>query len=143
MEDSQKSFNHSKAGTADRISLISELEHSRRHALRAAVTLSIEENPEEAFKFLVWAKQLQDLRRKYMAKHFGDIDAKHWCLCKSAACLRQLAYETEGDDSDFLVEIDNLVDSIWGDALGEDLSDCTVCKEDKDVGQSSHEDMQS
>lgn len=131
MEDSQETFNHTKASTSDRIALVGELEHSRRHALRSAVTLSIEEKPEEAFKFLVWAKQLQDLRRKYMAKHFGSIDTKHWCLCKSTACLRQLAYETEGDDIDFLVEIDNLVDEVWSDATGEDLSDCTACADDK------------
>lgn len=135
MEDSNTTFNHTKAGTSDRIAIISELEHSRRHAIRSAVTLSIEEKAEEAFKFLVWAKQLQDMRRKYMTKWFGNIDAKHWCLCKSTACLRQLAYEAEGDDSEFIVEIDNLVDQIWGDAIGEDLSDCTVCKEDKKAGE--------
>ena len=131
MEDSTKAFNHAKASVSDRIAIIGELEHSRRHALRSAVTLSIEEKAEEAFKFLVWAKQLQDMRRVYMGKHFGNIDAKHWCLCKSAACLRQLAYEVEGDDSEFLVEIDNLVDEIWGDATGEDLSDCEACLSDK------------
>lgn len=136
MEDSQKPFNHAKAGTGDRIALISELEHSRRHAIRSAIVLYTEEKPEEAFKFLVWAKQLMDLRRSYMGKHFANVDTKHWCLCKSTACLRQLAYEVEGDDSEFLTELDNLVDQIWSDATGEDLSDCTVCKDDKDMGQS-------
>lgn len=66
-----------------------------------------------------------------MGKHFADIDSKHWCLCKSAACLRQLVYEVNGDDSELLVEVDNLVDSIWGDATGEDLSDCEACISDK------------
>lgn len=131
MEDSTKAFNHAKASVSDRIAIIGELEHSRRHALRSAVTLSIEEKAEEAFKFLVWAKQLQDMRRAYMGKHFSDIDSKHWCLCKSMACLRQLAYEVDGDDADFLVEIDNLVDEVWGDATGEDLSDCEACVNDK------------
>ena len=136
MEDSQKPFNHAKAGTGDRIALISELEHSRRHAIRSAIVLYTEEKPEDAFTFLVWAKQLMDLRRSYMGKHFANVDTKHWCLCKSTACLRQLAYEVEGDDSEFLTEVDNLVDQIWSDATGEDLSDCTVCKDDKDMGQS-------
>lgn len=131
MEDSSKSFNHAKAGMSDKIAIIGEMEHARRHALRAAITLSIEEKTEEAFKFLVWAKQLQDMRRAYMGKHFADIDSKHWCLCKSAACLRQLVYEVNGDDSELLVEVDNLVDSIWGDATGEDLSDCEACISDK------------
>ena len=131
MEESQKPFNHAKAGTSDRLALIPALEHSRRHAIRSAIVLYIEEKPEEAFKFLVWAKQLMDLRRNYMGKHFANVDTKHWCLCKSTACLRQLAYEVEGDDSEFLAEVDNLVDQIWGDATGEDLSDCESCATDK------------
>lgn len=133
MEESQKPFNHAKAGTADRIAVVAELEHSRRHAIRSAIVLYTEEKPEDAFKFLVWAKQLMDLRRGYMGKHFANVDTKHWCLCKSTACLRQLAYEVDGDDSEFLTEVDNLVDQIWGDATGEDLSDCSSCATDKKV----------
>lgn len=130
MEDSSKGFNHEKGGVADRISLVAEMEHARRHAIRSAIVLAIEEKTEESFKFLVWAKQLMDMRRAYMGKHFANIDSKHWCLCKSTACLRQLAYEVEGDDSEFLTEVDNLVDQVWGDAVGKDLSDCESCVSD-------------
>jgi hypothetical protein len=130
-QEQAKTFDHKKGSTSDRIAVVSELEHARRHAIRSAIVLYTEEKPEEAFKFLVWAKQLQDMRRAYMGKHFANIDTKHWCLCKSTACLRQLAYEVEGDDCEFLTEIDNLVDQVWGDALGEDLSDCEACKDDK------------
>ena len=133
MNETPKGFNHQKGGTADRISVVGELEHARRHALRSAIVLAIEEKPEESFKFLVWAKQLMDMRRAYMGKHFANVDSKHWCLCKSTACLRQLAYEAEGDDSEFLVEVDNLVDQVWGDAIGKDLSDCEACLDDKKV----------
>ena len=135
MEETTKGFNHEKGGVADRISMVGELEHARRHALRSAAVLAIEEKPVESFKFLVWAKQLQDLRRKYMGKYFSDIDTKHWCLCKSTACLRQLAYEIEGADSEFLVPIENLVDEVWGDAIGKDLSDCESCVDDKKAGE--------
>ena len=131
MDADEVIFDHAKAGTSDRISVIGELEHARRHALRSAIVLAIEEKPEESFKFLVWAKQLMDMRRAYMSKHFANISSKHWCLCKSTACLRQLAYEVDGDDSEFLVSVDNLVDEIWGDAIGEDLSDCEACKSDR------------
>lgn len=136
MEEQQKSFNHAKAGTSDRIAIIGELEHARRHALRSATVLTTEEKSEEAFKFLVWAKQLQDMRRNYMGKHFANVDTKHWCLCKSAACLRQLAYEVDGDDIELVTEIDNLVDQIWSDATGEDLSDCEACASDRGVEKS-------
>ena len=126
-----KTFNHSKGATADRIAIIGEMEHARRHALRSAVVLSQEEKSDDAFKFLVWAKQLMDLRRKYMMQWFPNVDAKHWCLCKATACLRQLAYEL-GEDG-LLQSIDTITDEVWEDATGEDLSDCAACKEDKNT----------
>ena len=126
-----KTFDHDKAGVGDRIATVGEMEHLRRHALRSAI--SLEEGNEAAFSYLVWAKTLQDMRREYMRKHFGEIDNKLWCMCKSAACLRQLAYEVDADDADFLREIDNLVDDIWGTAVGKDLSDCEVCKDDREA----------
>ena len=52
-------------------------------------------------------------------------------MCKSAACLRQVAYEIWGEKAEFLKQIDTLVDDIWGKATGEDLSDCEACKDDK------------
>lgn len=128
-EKEPKTFDHAKAGVGDRIATVGEMEHLRRHALRSAI--SSEEGSELAFSCLVWAKQLQDMRREYMRKHFGEINDKLWCMCKSAACLRQLAYEVDGDDVNFLKEVDNLVDDIWGTAVNKDLSDCEVCKEDK------------
>jgi len=130
MTEETNSFNHGKGMTADKIAFIGELEHARRHCLRSAIVLAQEEKAEDAFKFLVWAKQFQNERRKYMGRWFPNIDAKHWCLCKSAACLRQLSYEL-GDDGDMLREIDTIVDEIWEDATGEDLSDCAACKEDQ------------
>ena len=133
MEEHQNAFNHAKAGTSDRIAVVGEIEHARRHALRSAAVLSTEEKDEDAFKFLVWAKQLQNMRRDYMGKHFANVDTKHWCLCKSAACLRQLAYEVDGSDIDFLKKVDTIVDEIWEDATGEDLSDCESCRTDKNT----------
>lgn len=126
-----KIFNHQKASISDRISIISEMEHLRRHAIRSAIVADSEDKEGDAFEFLVWAKALQDMRREYMQTHFAKIDNKYWCMCKSAACLRQLAYEVDGGDKDFLREVDNLVDDIWGTALGEDLSDCEACKSDR------------
>lgn len=134
MEESteSKTFNHGKAATSDKIALLAELEHIRAHSLRSAVTLKLEEKDEEAFKFLVWAKQLMDIRRKYMTKWFPNIDTKHWCMCKATARLRQLAYEIGGDE-ELLVSVDNIVDEVWGDAINEDLSDCEACATDKNI----------
>ena len=132
-DNERENFDHAKAGVGDRIAAVGEMEHLRRHALRSAV--SSEEGSELAFSCLVWAKQLQDMRREYMRKHFGEIDDKLWCMCKSAACLRQLAYEVDGDDANFLKEVDNLVDDIWGTAVNKDLSDCESCRADREEVQ--------
>lgn len=80
--------------------------------------------------YLVLAQQAKELRRDYMQEHFPDIDSKLWCLCKSAATLRQIAYETWGEKAEQLKRIDNIVDEIWGKATGQDLSDCIACRED-------------
>lgn len=132
-DNERENFDHAKAGVGDRIAAVGEMEHLRRHALRSAI--SSEEGSELAFNCLVWAKQLQDMRREYMRKHFGEIDDKLWCMCKSAACLRQLAYEVDGDDANFLKEVDNLVDDIWGTAVNKDLSDCESCRADREEVQ--------
>lgn len=132
-DNERENFDHAKAGVGDRIATVGEMEHLRRHALRSAV--SSEEGSELSFNCLVWAKQLQDMRREYMRKHFGEIDDKLWCMCKSAACLRQLAYEVDGDDANFLKEVDNLVDDIWGTAVNKDLSDCESCRSDREEVQ--------
>ena len=132
-DNERENFDHAKAGVGDRIAAVGEMEHLRRHALRSAI--SSEEGSELAFNCLVWAKQLQDMRREYMRKHFGEIDDKLWCMCKSAACLRQLAYEVDGDDANFLKEVDNLVDAIWGTAVNKDLSDCESCRADREEVQ--------
>ena len=130
MDGTKKEFNHAKASASDAIRLIGELEHIRSHALRSATVSLAEDNSEKVFDYTVIAKRAQLLRRDFMRKHFGDIDLKDWCLCKSAACLRQIAYEIFESDVEELSEIDNLVDEIWGKALGKDLSDCEACVAD-------------
>ena len=127
-----KSFNHDKAGVSDKIRLIGELEHIRAHALRSAASAWREEDDSESNRYLILAKRAQELRREYMRKHFGELKDTDWCLCKTAACLRQLAYEVCESDAIELKEIDDFVDEIWGGALGRDLSDCIACTEDRE-----------
>ena len=131
--ETEKIFDHSKAGVSDQIALVGELEHTRRHALRAAASAWEEEDDSESNRYLIIAKRAQELRRDYMRKHFGDLKETDWCLCKSAACLRQIAYEVCESDAIELKEIDDFVDEIWGEALGKDLSDCIACREDRDI----------
>lgn len=133
MEADKKTFNHGKAGTADKIALVSELEHARRHALRAAVSSWREEDDSDSVKYLLIAKRAQTLRREYMRRYFGDLKDTDWCLCKSVACLRQIAYEVCEGDAEELKEIDDFVDEVWGEALGQDFSDCIVCAQDRQV----------
>ena len=130
-EKTQKTFNHDKASVSDKIRMVGELEHARAHALRAAASAWEESDDSESIRYLLLAKRAQTLRREYMQKHFGNIKDTDWCLCKSAACIRQIAYEVCEGDSVELKELDDFVDEIWGQALDMDLSDCIACKEDR------------
>lgn len=127
MEESNEIFNHKTAAISDKIRLIAELEHIRAHALRSAV---VAEEEEEIMFYLITAQRAKELRREYMQGHFPNIDSKLWCLCKSAACLRQVAYEVWGEKAEFLKQLDELVDDIWGKAAEEDLSACEACRKD-------------
>lgn len=132
-DETQKTFDHSKASVADHIRLIGELEHARAHALRSAASSWEEDDDSESARYLILAKRAQTLRREYMQKHFKNLADTDWCLCKSAACLRQIAYEVCEGGSLELKEIDDFVDEIWGSALNMDLSDCLVCREDRNA----------
>ena len=131
-EPTEKTYNHAKGHVADQIALISELEHIRRHALRAAASTWTEEDDSEAVRYLVIAKRAQTIRREYMRNHMSEIKESDWCLCKAAASLRQLLYEVNEGWPEELKEIEDLIDDIWGTALDMDLSYCVACKEDKE-----------
>lgn len=127
MSEENKVFDHKTASIADDIRLISELEHIRAHALRSAV---VAEGTEDEMFYLLTAQRAKELRRQFMQEHYPNIDSKLWCLCKSAACLRQVAYEVWGEKAELLKQIDALVDDIWGKAVGGDLSGCEACRQD-------------
>lgn len=128
-KETKKIFDHAKAGVADKIAIIAEMEHAMRHAWRSAV---VAQGTDDEMFYLTLARRLKQLRRDYMNKHFDEIDSKLWCLCKSTACLRQLAYETWAEDAEMLKEIDQIVDEVWSKATKQDLSDCSACKDDRD-----------
>ena len=141
MESNEKTFNHDKASVSDKIRLISELEHIRAHALRSAASaLGEESDDSDSTRYILLAKRAQTLRREYMRKHFGELKDTDWCLCKAAACLRQILYEVCEGNVEELREIDDFVDEIWGGALGMDLSDCISCAEDRQAGQAPAEE---
>lgn len=128
--ENEKTFNHSKASIADKIALVAELEHGRRHALRAAASAWREDDDSDSMQYLIWAKRFQEIRREYMKKHFGELKETDWCLFKVSASLRQLAYEVCEGDVEELKEIEDLIDEITGKALGMDMSSCLACRED-------------
>lgn len=135
MDKQEKIFNHSKASVADKIALLSELEHGRRHCVRAAASAWREEDDSDSIQYLLWAKRFQEIRREYMRKHFGELKETDWCLFKVCASLRQLAYEVCEGDVEELKEFEDLIDEITGKALGMDMSDCLACREDYQSGR--------
>lgn len=129
-QETKKVFDHAKAGVSDKIAICAELEHILRHSLRSAV---VAQGTDDEMFYLVLARQAKQLRRDYMNKHFGEIDDKLWCLCKSTACLRQLAYETWVEDAEMLKEIDQIVDDVWEKATGQSLAECESCASDRAI----------
>lgn len=132
-------FNHDKASINDKIAIIGELEHIRRHSIRSMLSV---DNRSRAV-FVLISIQAQRIRRDFMQKEFSYISNDWWCLCKASACLRQLAYEIFDNNLELLKEVDKLVDSIWSASTNKDLSGCEACKEDKEknkkVGRTSNE----
>lgn len=125
-----KKFDHDKAGIIDKISLVSELQHGRRHCLRSATAVWKEDDDSDSIRYLIWAKRFQTLRREYMKKHFGELKETDWCLIKVCAELRSLVYEVCEGDVEELKEFEDLIDEIVGTALGVDVSGCAACRED-------------
>lgn len=126
----EKNFDHAKASVADKISLLGELQHGRRHCIRSAASVWREEDDSESIQYLLWAKRFQEIRREYMKKHFGELKETDWCLLKVCAELRSLAYEVCEGDVEELKEIEDLIDEITARALGVDMSLCLACRED-------------
>lgn len=119
-------MNHEILSLADKITLLSELEHLRRHCIRSA---HVTEEDDKKFYYQVKAKQLQDLRRKVQDKWLKT-DELDWCIVKSSATLKQLNNEILMEDLELFSDIERVADDLLGTALGEDLSGCKSCLED-------------
>ena len=132
-DETKKTFDHGKASIADKLLLVGELEHGRRHCVRSAASVWREEDDSESIQYLLWAKRFQEIRREYMRKHFSDLKESDWCLVKVCASLRQLVYEVCGGDIEELKELEDLVDEITGKAFKRDMSSCVACKDDAGV----------
>ena len=131
--ENEKTFNHSKASIADKIHVLGELQHGRRHCIRSAASAWREDDDSDSIQYLLWAKRFQEIRREYMRKHFGDLKETDWCLLKVCAELRSLVYEVCEGDAEELKEIEDLIDEITGKALGMDLSGCQSCRADSEA----------
>lgn len=119
-------MNHKILSLADKITLLAELEHLRRHCIRSA---HVTEDDDKKFYYQVKAKQLQNLRRKVQDKWLKT-DELDWCIVKSSATLKQLNNEIMLEDLDLFSDIERVADDLLGNALSEDLSGCKSCSED-------------
>lgn len=135
-------YDYEGKNLADKVALVGELEHLRRHALRSAgVVLYNSENIEneeekelamsEVINYLIVANKARDYRRSFMRTQMPVVKDEDWCLVKSAATLRQLSYEINEGNAKVLMDIDNLCDSVLGKAFDRDMSGCAACNEDK------------
>lgn len=118
------SINHNVSDAQDRIAYIGELEHTYRHLVKAFAKT-------RNYKYHQWAVAVKVMRRNAMKElEIGETD---WCIAKSLAAARQLAYET---DKPFQIQaIDGLVNEVYSDILGMELVDC--CDEDREADNDS------
>lgn len=120
-------MNHDILAIADKVALVGEIEHARRHLARSA---HVTTDANKKFFYQVKAEQAKQLRRKVQAKwlNTGDED---WCLVKSSARLKQLNEEILAEDLDIYSDIERFTDDIIGNAFGVDVSGCKACSADK------------
>lgn len=123
---------HEQLETEDTLHLVEELEHERRHSLRAARIAHSKEDKEEEMFWLVTAARCKRLRRQVQTK-VGDVAEESWCPLKSAQAIRQLNYETMNGDIETFNELEELVDSINSHVLKQDLTGCQACAVDKEM----------
>lgn len=117
---------HTRLALADVLSLIGELEHVRRHAIRSAY---VTKDAEKKVHYEMVANKAQDIRRDVM-QSLEVISDEDWCLVKSAATIRQLVYEI-GCKGEKAAELEQMVDQIYTQAFGQDMSGCKSCIDDK------------
>lgn len=139
--ETEKTFDHDKASVADKIALIGELQHGRRHCVRSAASAWREEDDSDSVQYLLWAKRFQEIRREYMKKHFSELKETDWCLLKVCTELRSLAYEVCEGDVEEIKEIEDLIDEITGKSIDMDMSNCLACREDRLDNQASPEEV--
>lgn len=120
-------MNHDLLNLTDKIWMLSELEHLRRHARRSS---KVAEDEEEKLFWNVVAKQSKELRRDYQKKYL-DVDELGWCAEKVSASLKQLNYECEEEGSEFFERIESLTDMVLSHVLKEDLTQCEGCAKDR------------
>lgn len=129
--DNQKEIDHRHLHLEDTLALLGELEHERYHNLRSAHATK---GQDKEFAHLVSGATCQRLRRKIQAQ-IGEISDEDWCELKSAQRIRQLNYETMEGDTEIFHELEDLVDSINSRILGQNMSNCYSCHEDRETTQ--------
>lgn len=125
-----KLMNHDQLKLADKITAVGELEHLRRHLIRAAITTT---DDTRAFFYLVKAHRAEALRRQ-LQHSLPEVAEEDWCIVKSCATIKQLNAETLEEDKELYKEIEDLADDCLSKAYNVDFHSCKACKDDKDNG---------
>lgn len=121
---------HNHLALEDTLYQVGELEHLRRHSVRAARVAHGREDKEAELFWHVTAARCQQARRKVQGKLPVEHD-EEWCPLKCAQAIKQLNYETMDGDLELFNELEELVDSVNSFVLGEDMTSCESCKADK------------
>lgn len=117
---------HKRLELSDILALVGELEHVRRHALRSS---HVTKDDKKKVHYEMTAVMARNVRRELM-NSIGGVPDEDWCLVKTASAVRQLAYEI-GLSGEAGQQLEQMVDQIYTQAFGQDMSGCRSCAEDR------------
>lgn len=126
-EKSEKTFNFNEANLSDQITVVGELEHIYLHACKSASVST----KEDAVHYMTVAELAKDFRRKFMKRHFPDVDEKDWCLIKTTDAMRQRVYESASTSYEDLKAANDLWSVVMEHIFEIDLSGCAACRSDQ------------
>lgn len=87
---------------------------------------------EEAIFFMTVVDMAKQFRRDFSRRHFPNVADKEWCMLKAVEEIRQRVYESASTSHEDLVAVNSLWATVTEHIFGIDLTDCVVCKADKE-----------
>ena len=135
-QEEKSGFDFDRANLADQITVVGACQHLYDHACKSASVST----DEEAIFFMTVADMAKQFRRDFSRRHFPSVSDKEWCMLKAVEEIRQRVYESASTSHEDLVAVNSLWATVTEHIFGVDLTDCVVCKADKEEDEQKQSD---